>query len=318
MTIKLYERYKILQSADISYKDFMTKHFGFIYNGRKCNIYEAIEIMRKEERDNINDKYYSLLEGGYTELNLYDFVYDMIPHSIRTHFLNTKENLKSYLPLKQDRFEYKENVFSDTRELSLEIYGCRNPDRGCDIERNGTIPNKLDTSLPKDWYILNALYLKDYPIDVTELVVPQAKLQNLGICYDELWEMINHIKPKEQFIKAVQGREYISYYESFTTTWLSEQERVKAIKIAEQERADFLHHNFLVDYRIFEGMRRKEISIEEQESTNKTELDFDLLSFPNVETLELRDAGYVAYRFNQALIMAFLNAYDNGDSKNNK
>ncbi|RDU61356.1 hypothetical protein CQA53_10270 [Helicobacter didelphidarum] len=326
LTIKLYEKHKILNKKEnLSYKDFMTEYFSFTYNSKQRNIYEAIEIMRGEEINNMNEEFASPISTLYASsgLTLFDFIYDLIPNAIRTNFLNTKEKLTSYLPLKQDRFEYQDNIFSDIRTLSFKIYGCKDNgyDGSCEMKCVGrdddgcilyeSIPKKLDTSLPKENYILNALSLKDYPIDSKELVVAKAKMNNLGIGYDELWEIMNNTKPemmsKNELEKLIPEKFYNPTYpgEPFE---IPDEKWINYNKALLQNLTKEIHNNYLVNYRIFEEIRVRERKGDEPDIEELTRSDFPR------DGLELHEAGYTIYRFNQALTMAFLNAYDTKDS----
>ena len=110
-TIKLYEKHKELtQNPKLKYKDFMRQYFSFTYNGKNLNIYEAIATMKLQEKNNANDEHYSIISNyvalaDYDAITLYDFVYDIIPNSIKREFLRDESTMKSYLPLKSETFE---------------------------------------------------------------------------------------------------------------------------------------------------------------------------------------------------------------------
>ena len=165
-TIKLYERHKELtNNPKLKYKDFMSGHFSFTYNGKNLNIYEAIAKMRLQEKNNVNDKYYSIISNlvalsAYGAITLYDFIYDIIPNSIKREFLKDESTMKAYLPLKSESFEYTENNFKDKEELHINIYSVDKPFN----EKN----------IKKEWHTINALNLKGYGIDSKELIIPKA------------------------------------------------------------------------------------------------------------------------------------------------
>ncbi len=125
LTIKLYEKHKeITKNPNLAYKDFLATNFTFAHNGRIYNIFEAIEKMRMRELNNKSDKFYSLISSfiavaDYEAITLYDFVYDIIPNSIRRVFLKDTDSMKAYLPLKQARFYYKEREYQN-RKICLE------------------------------------------------------------------------------------------------------------------------------------------------------------------------------------------------------
>ncbi|MGX2983984.1 hypothetical protein ACWIWK_00665 [Helicobacter sp. 23-1048] len=183
-TIKLYERHKELtQNPKLKYKDFMSEHFRFTYNGRNLNIYEAIAKMKLQERNNANNESYYGIDDVWTtladnteNLTLYDFIYDIIPNSIKREFLKDESTMKSYLPLKSESFEYTQNNFKDKIELHTNIYG--------DKPFN-------EKNIKKEWHTINALNLKGYDIASKELIIPKAKHNKLGIAYNELWELMN-------------------------------------------------------------------------------------------------------------------------------
>ncbi|MGX3046057.1 hypothetical protein [Helicobacter sp. T3_23-1056] len=183
-TIKLYEKHKELtQNPKLTYKDFMQKHFRFTYNGKNLNIYETIAKMKLQEKNNANDElyrgiddYWTTLVGGTENLTLYDFIYDIIPNSIKREFLKDKSTMKAYLPLTSESFEYTQNNFKDKIQLHINIYG--------DKPFN-------EKNIKKQWHTINALNLKGYDIASKELIIPKAKHNKLGIVYDELWELMN-------------------------------------------------------------------------------------------------------------------------------
>ena len=310
-TIKLYEKHKELtNNPKLTYRDFMQKHFRFTYNGKNLNIYEAIAKMRLQERNNANDEYYSIISKlvalDYGAITLYDFVYDIIPNSIKREFLRDESMMKSYLPLKSESFEYTQNNFKDKIELHKNIYG------------NKPFNEK---NIKKQWHTINALNLKGYDIDSKELIIPKAKRNKLGIVYDEIWELMN-VNQKDLELPKFQKP-----YEEYNDSWENIMERFGELvggragaghpspddeetyiiwKISGLEvKSIFLQNNFQNNQPIFEYLRIF--------YRNHSELHIDFNILPNwasvIANAHLTLNIYIAYRFNQALALAFVGAY---------
>lgn len=320
-TIKLYERHKELtNNPKLKYKDFMSGHFSFTYNGKNLNIYEAIAKMRLQEKNNVNDKYYSIISNlvalsAYGAITLYDFIYDIIPNSIKREFLKDESTMKAYLPLKSESFEYTENNFKDKEELHINIYSVDKPFN----EKN----------IKKEWHTINALNLKGYGIDSKELIIPKAKHNKLGIAYSELWELMN-INQKDLELPKFQKP-----YEEYNDSWENIMERFGELirdmsgdghpwmgddeseilwdKLGLEVKSIFLQNNFQNNQPIFEYLRAffRNHKIPDDNPYGELHIDFNLL--PNwasiIANAHLTLNTYIAYRFNQALALAFVSAY---------
>lgn len=319
-TIKLYERHKELtNNPKLKYKDFMSGHFSFTYNGKNLNIYEAIAKMRLQEKNNVNDKYYSIISNlvalsAYGAITLYDFIYDIIPNSIKREFLKDESTMKAYLPLKSESFEYTENNFKDKEELHINIYSIDKPFN----EKN----------IKKEWHTINALNLKGYGIDSKELIIPKAKHNKLGIVYDELWELMNNKKPTlleitQEMIDEEDKINEMLLHEDINDDYTKSALEIEYNKRLAQNTATLIGNNFAYDRSMFESLRV--VLREAQERFDKGELSKDEMryhydmsglarysnEFPrDWYGFELRDDCYYAYRFNQALALAFVGAFD--------
>ena len=319
-TIKLYERHKELtNNPKLKYKDFMSGHFSFTYNGKNLNIYEAIAKMRLQEKNNVNDKYYSIISNlvalsAYGAITLYDFIYDIIPNSIKREFLKDESTMKAYLPLKSESFEYTENNFKDKEELHINIYSVDKPFN----EKN----------IKKEWHTINALNLKGYGIDSKELIIPKAKHNKLGIVYDELWELMNNKKPTlleitQEMIDEEDKINEMLLHGDINDDYTKSALEIEYNKRLAQNTATLIGNNFAYDRSMFESLRV--VLREAQERFDKGELSKDEMryhydmsglarysnEFPrDWYGFELRDDCYYAYRFNQALALAFVSAFD--------
>lgn len=352
LTIKLYEKHKeITKNPNLAYKDFLATNFTFAHNGRIYNIFEAIEKMRMRELNNKSDKFYSLISSfiavaDYEAITLYDFVYDIIPNSIRRVFLKNKDSMKAYLPLKQARFYYKEREYQNPQDMFREIYG---EDKSFNAKQ-----------LKKEWYSFEALSVRDYTIQ--EPLIPKAKSTKLGIGYDELWELVSRsendldypkiwefsvVNAKEmqeyeidedrERVKVREKRKHILDYEfqsswkdvielnanffPYATTYLEmysgkmwigdtaiiTSDELKQIAANQyfDLKALVVRNNFHTEYAIFESTR--------EEVKRGLALDNPSLHHNCKENCFGHSAfsinAHLAYRFNQALTLAFLNAY---------
>lgn len=319
-SIKLYERHKKLtNNSKLSYKDFMNNYFSFTYNGRTLSIYEAITKMKLQENNNANDKYYSVvgtlvaLSSGES-ITLYDFIYDIIPNSIKREFLKDEVIMKSYLQLKTEFFEYTQNVFEDKEELHTNIYS---------IHKSFN-----ENNIKKEWYSLNALNLKGYDIDSKELIVAKAKQSKLGIGYDEIWELMNNKKPKLLEITQEMLDEHNTVMAMLIHGEIDDDYTKSTLKIEYDKRLIYnksilINNNFAYNKTIFESLRivlrdaqkrfeKGELSEDDmQYYYDMSGLARDEYQFPrDWYGFELRDDCYYAYRFNQALALAFVNAYN--------
>ena len=313
-TIKLYEKHKeLIQNYKLTYKNFMQQYFKFTYNGKNLNIYEAIAKMKLQEKNNANNEFYDITSywnalDGSENLSLYDFIYDIIPNSIKREFLHDESIMKAYLPLKQEKFTYIENNFKDKEELHQNIYGSDKPFN--------------ENNIKKEWHTINALNLKDYDINSKELIIPKAKHNKLGIAYNEIWELVNVNQEDLELPK------FDSPYEEYSNSWENIMERFGELvggragaghpspddeetyiiwKISGLEiKSIFLQNNFQNNQPVFEYLRIF--------YRNHSELHIDFNILPNWESVianaHLTLNIYIAYRFNQALALAFVGAYD--------
>lgn len=315
-TIKLYEKHKELtNNPKLTYKDFMQKHFRFTYNGKNLNIYEAVAKMKLQEKNNASNESYDITSywnalDGTENLTLYDFIYDIIPNSIKREFLRDESTMKSYLPLKSESFEYTQNNFKDKIQLHTNIYG--------DKPFN-------EKNIKKQWHTINALNLKGYDIDSKELIIPKAKRNKLGIVYDELWELMNNKKPKLLEITQAMIDEEDKINQMLLHGDIDDDYTKSALEIEHNKRtaqntATLIGNNFAYDKAMFESLRV--VLREAQRRFDKGELSEDEMRyhydmsglarsyFPrDWYGFELRDDCYYAYRFNQALALAFVGAY---------
>ena len=339
-TIKLYEKHKELtQNPKLKYRDFMQQYFSFTYNGKNLNIYEAIAKMKLQERNNASNESYDITSylnalDGSENLSLYDFVYDIIPNSIKREFLKDESTMKSYLPLKRESFEYTQNNFKDKIELHKNIYG--------DKPFN-------ENNIKKQWHTINALNLKGYDIDSKELIIPKAKHNKLGIAYNEIWELINVNQndlelPKFWDFKRIgwscMGMLCGVYVldKQFQTTWndignwaretpllfelnensTEEQKKAKAYCYTQhyQAKSVIIQNNFMPQNgAIFENYREQQRT--QQPHFNDYPEVYDMKGlgvYLSAEYVYGEDIYcYLAYRFNQALALAFVGAYHKGE-----
>ncbi|MGX3098883.1 hypothetical protein [Helicobacter sp. 23-1046] len=321
-TIKLYEKHKELtQNPKLTYKDFMREYFRFTYNGKILNIYEAIAKMKLQEKNNADDENYSIISNyvalaDYDAITLYDFVYDIIPNSIKREFLKDESTMKAYLPLKSESFEYTQNNFKDKTKLHKNIYG--------DKPFN-------EKNIKKEWHTINALNLKGYDINSKEILIPKVKYDKLGIAYNELWELVNVNQkdlelPKTPIIKG--KNEFFVHYNDWEKIivrfgeWKANNQDLLFLnedysptkdnilwqKIGYQAISVFMQNNFQNNQPIFEYWRK--LHRDNKDFT----FDFRLIALDDaIVKANLTLNTYIAYRFNQALALAFVGAYHKGE-----
>lgn len=307
--------------------------------------------MRIQELNNKSDKIYSLISSfiavnDYKAITLYDFVYDIIPNSIRRVFLKDEDSMKAYLPLKQTRFYYKEREHQNPQDIFRKIYG---EDKSFNAKQ-----------LKKEWYSFEALSVKDYTMQ--EPLIPKAQSVKLGIGYDELWELVSksqkdldypkiwefgvvdaaemqeyEIDEDGERVKVGEKRKHILDYEfqsswknvielnanffPYATTYLemysgevwirdtaiTTSDKLKQIAANQyfDLKALVWRNNFHTEYAIF-GSTRAKVS-------QGLALDNPSLHHNCKENCFGHSAlsinAHLAYRFNQALTLAFLNAY---------
>ncbi|MGH2304896.1 hypothetical protein [Campylobacter taeniopygiae] len=172
LTIKLYEKQKQLtNNPNLDYEEFL-KNFTSTSNHKSYNLLDAIHQLKVENFNHKDDEFFNIIDTAtalgvwgridhlyINDITLYDIIYDIIPNSIRKVFLKDEKLLKTYLPLNQDQFYYKESI----------------------LDVNG------DYKVYK--VSLNLLSSRDYKI---EPIIPKAKINKLGIGYDELLELIQN------------------------------------------------------------------------------------------------------------------------------
>lgn len=283
-------------------------------------------------------------------------MYDMISNSIRKIFLKDEESLKAYLPLKQEEFIYKEVEYNNPKDVFKALYHFYDRE----------LPKGYKEKVPKEYYLLNALSLKNYSIDDETLSVPKAKTNKLGIGYDELLELINNdesslVYPEiyefdlvdapelDEYETDEEGNKYVPVsVEKVVPTTKHRANYEDIIEISSEPYAGdagFMPHqyeihtsekvdkmiqkqyyeanallfqnNFIASNVLFESLRKKERELEQQAKEGdeyaKGALE-DLIStfytgpywYGWIITADI----YFSNRFNQALALAFLNAYD--------
>lgn len=372
LTIKLYKKHKeLVKNPKLEYKSFMREHFCFTYYGKTLNIYEAIEKMKIQEFNNKTNESYNIISpltalSEWKAITLYDFIYDIIPNSIKRVFLKDEAKMKAYLPLKQESFEYREIQYAKSIKIFKNIYG-----------DNETF-NK--DKIKKEWHTLHALALKGYKsfsfIDYynkIELLVPKAKQNKLGMGYDELFELIA-INEKDleypniwdfkeaeapdltKYYYDEEEKKYypdgMTYYRVFLdkqrkATWrdivwlcsfdylnhygygypqatefiMDENTKITANKQHFIANALIMQNNFNIQGSLFENFRQeikkaKERLQKEEIDEWEFERDFDVTGlfrsawFKSWYGFILEQDAFLAFRFNQALTLSFLNAYD--------
>lgn len=362
LTIKLYERHKELtKNYDLKYKEFLETNFNFVFENKVYNLYEAIDKIKTQELKYKNEKDYSPISTlvamtDETSITLYDFIYDIIPNSIRKVFLKDEESLKAYLPLKQEEFFYKEVEYENPEYVFRPLFNFDEKE----------LPKGYEKKVPKEYYLLNALSLKNYAITDKSLSIPKAKTNKLGIGYDELWELVSQNEkdlkyPKLWEFKDIpapelqeydtdehgdkyplgEWRKYVPDYK-FQSSWkdiirlqqdyapygdyltiyngenwdrgvayISSDKIVKtAAKQYFDSKALIMQNNFHTEYKIFETLRQKlrendELSLDPAGLGTRAGCAESCFEAARVEI-----SCQLAYRFNQALALAFLNAYD--------
>ena len=373
LTIKLYERHKELtKNNDLSYKEFLKTNFTAVFNDKTYNLYEAINKITTQEEFNYKDDpidftdIYSSIVAAYDQrITPYDIMYDFISNSIKKVFLKDEESLKVYLPLKQEDFIYKEVEYNNPKEVFEGLYHFYGKE----------LPQGYKEKVPKEYYLLNALSLKNYSIDEGMLSIPKAKTNKLGIGYDELLELITKdessltypeiyefdlvdapeldeykidedgdkilivsgmkvipttkhranyediIKVSSQFYAGDAGFMPPPQYEIHTSEKVD-----KMIKKQYYEaNALLFQNNFITSNVLFETLRKKERELKQKakegdEYAKEALEDFVLISLLDKITtpswygwIIIADI-YFSFRFNQALALAFLNAYDRRDN----
>ncbi|TQR49419.1 hypothetical protein, partial [Campylobacter troglodytis] len=175
------------------------------------------------------------------------------------------------------------------------------------------------------------LNLKDYELNSKELIIPKAKQDRLGIGYDELWELINNKKQTlleitQEMIDEEDKNKRMLIRGELDDDYAKSELEIEHNKITAQNTATLIGNNFAYEGAIFESLRvvlkeaqgrfdRGELSQEEMfyyydmSGLARDDFPHDWYGF------ELRDNCYYAYRFNQALALAFVNAYDDDKIK---
>lgn len=351
LTIKLYEKHKELtKNPNLQYEEFL-KNFTFTFNHKIYNIFNALSMLKAQEFNYKNDEEFNIIDtltaldsSSSSYITLYDFIYDIIPNSIRKVFLKDIETMQAYLPLKQERFFYQEIEYNDPKEVFLGLYGSEKT------------YNK--SKVPKEYYQILALHLKDYTI---EPLIPKAKSNQFGIGYDELWELVSKneedleypeiwefgvefvrdeilveaeegqgaitepiykmiIKEKhkasyEDIIRVSNSNTNVSYIGRYAFKTLEDDEKTDKMidKQYYEAKALLLQNNFHTKYLIFESLRTRLRGDEKfREETKRWNLLFGTNIADNPlywESCIVGCGAFITYRFNQALALAFLNAY---------
>lgn len=348
LTIKLYERQKYLNNNfNLEYEEFL-KQFTSSFNHKNYNLLYAIDTINMQNLNHQNDASFNIIDTttalnplNINHITLYDIIYDIIPNSIRKIFLKDEESLKKYLPLRQGQFFYQEIKYQNPKEIFTSFYG---EDSIYDEE-----------NIPKKYYKFDTLSLQNYKIDS---IIPKAKINKLGIGYDELLELINrnetHLnypeiyefewvndtsdcledgivctpmykvvfsqKPKhkanyEDMVRLSQTSDSASIFFITQGEVHADDEVYRAIrKQFYDARAFLLQNNFHTQNLIFESYRMKLKEDEEMKKQVKKTWSIFYEQYPGTHPkwyawIVLSDA-YLSYRFNQALALAFLNAYE--------
>ncbi|TLD86800.1 hypothetical protein [Helicobacter sp. MIT 05-5294] len=360
LTIKLYEKHKeLIYNPKLEYKEFL-KNFTSTFNHKPYNLLDALSKIEIQEINYAKDTSFSIIDNSLATssfsihiITLYDIIYDIIPNSIRKQFLKDTESLKAYLPLKQTRFYYEEQEISNPKNIFKLLYG---EEQEFDINK-----------VPKEYYQLNALYLKDHP---TDSIIPKAKINKLGIGYDELLEFIHNDETSldypdiwefelEYFPKLneygidEEGNRYTAFIYKVMPIFNSKHkanfkdivrlssgpyphdagfdisqgeihtdEEVERMIYRQYYKAYALlqQNNFHTQEILFESLR---IKFREDEEFKRYMMDRTGGKYPlNLMCGKFMDynaawygwvvvaTSYCAYRFNQALALSFLNAYD--------
>ncbi|MBZ7936307.1 hypothetical protein H2279_06685 [Campylobacter sp. B0100352/1] len=321
LTIKLYEKQKQLtNNPNLDYEEFL-KNFTSTFNHKSYNLLDAIRQLKIENVNYRYDRNFNIIDtataldldvSSADTITLYDIIYDIIPNSIRKVFLKDENLLKTYLPLNQDQFFYKESI--------LEVDG--------NYEVN-----------------LNLLSSKDYKIDP---IIPKAKINKLGIGYDELLELIQNdqtnIKYPEFYglkvinktlhvengndlkYKVILDKKHQSNYKEIVKFsrignlydlpidgWPWSEDNVEEV-IAKQKYDSsvfLIQNNFHTKNLVFESCRmnlgkdknflKERMMIFREDNEEAYPWRYDWI---------VRSDAFLAYRFNQALALAFLNAYN--------
>ncbi|TKX33396.1 hypothetical protein, partial [Campylobacter taeniopygiae] len=279
------------------------------------------------------------------DITLYDIIYDIIPNSIRKVFLKDEKLLKTYLPLNQGQFYYKEYVYSNPKEVFKYLYG-----------ENITYNEK---KVPKKYCQMDALFLEDYGIDpAVNTTIPKAKINKLGIGYDELLELIQNDQtslkypeidefkvidetkyPKDGFIleneraykvvldpKKRHKANYEDMVRNFNTSYADNMFFRTQGEVWADDKADYvakiqnceaetflLQNNFHSKNLVFESFRmklREDEDFKERIKENTIFYEEYPLTHPWWYDWVMQIDTFLAYRFNQALTLAFLNAYN--------
>ncbi|TKX32518.1 hypothetical protein, partial [Campylobacter taeniopygiae] len=277
------------------------------------------------------------------DITLYDIIYDIIPNSIRKVFLKDEKLLKTYLPLNQDQFYYKEYEYKDPKNTFKYLYG-----------ENTTYNEK---KVPKKYYQMDALYLKGYSIDdsTVDTTIPKAKINKLGIGYDELLELIQNDQtslkyPEIDEFKVIDETKYSEEYgwdfqykvvldpikrhkanyedivRNFQTSFASDMFFRTQGEVRADDKADYiakiqnceaitflLQNNFHTQNLVFESFRmklREDKDFKERIKENTIFYEEYPGTHPSWYDWIVQIDAFLAYRFNQALTLAFLNAYN--------
>ncbi|WP_337216076.1 hypothetical protein [Campylobacter sp. 2457A] len=350
LTIKLYEKQKELtNNPNLDYEEFL-KNFTSTFNHKSYNLLDAIHQLKVENINHKDDEFFNIIDTAtalgvwgridhlyINDITLYDIIYDIIPNSIRKVFLKDEKLLKTYLPLNQDQFYYKEYEYEDPKNTFKYLYG-----------ENVTYNEK---KVPKKYYQMDALYLKDYNINP---LISKAKINKLGIGYDELLELMQNdqtslkypeidefkvidetkhseeygweflykvvLDPKkrhkanyEDMVRLSQTQNEYGYTPRHGETLADDKVYAIIIKQYYNARVFLIQNNFHSQNLIFESFRmklREDEDFKRQIKENTIFTEFGETIGPKAYDWIVQSDAFLAYRFNQALALAFLNAYD--------
>ncbi|TQR50213.1 hypothetical protein, partial [Campylobacter troglodytis] len=195
-----------------------------------------------------------------------------------------------------------------------------------------------EKNIKKEWHTINALNLKDYELNSKELIIPKAKQDRLGIGYDELWELVSvgeedlklpHFdKPYEEYNNSWENimerfGELLRDMSGLSRPWLDDKEsEILWDKLGLEVKSIFMQNNFYNNQPIFEYLRIffRNHQISDDNPYGESHIDFNLLQnlASIIANAHLRLNTYLAYRFNQALALAFVNAYDKDRSEEDR
>ncbi|TLD79735.1 hypothetical protein LS70_009660 [Helicobacter sp. MIT 11-5569] len=333
LTIKLYERHKeLIKNPKLEYKEFL-KNFTSTFNHKPYNLLDALRKIEIQEINYANDVSFSIIDIGiasnlfYTNsITLYDIIYDMIPNSIRKVFLKNEEYLKTYLPLNQERFYYE-----GVEKLILNALHLK------DYKTDSLIPqaktNKLGIGYDEIWELIhNDETSLDYP-EIYEFELVEAP-EFTEYYIDEKGNKVSVFPPPYKTIPIPNSKHKADFadiirlsadpYYNNAGLYLFQSEIHNSKKVDEiiHKQANeaymlILQNNFHTQDILFESLRVKFREDEEFREEIKKRSESGDIVVPIIMDYNATWYGWVlsreaflAFRFNQALALGFLNAYD--------